>query len=187
MKRFLNWLSLRLPCRIIDGPNGEPYLERYFLFRIPGFITCYLHRFVNDDPDRGVHDHPWNHSLAIVLSGSYQEMRLTSMPRGRVDYDDSLRNLLLIERRVVRRFNYLRGDSFHRVVLNQDRQPAWTLFIHGRRCKGWGFLQFRKTKNYTDEVVLMTQYQPYSINRETGTDEWWKNKPLGRDELRRVA
>ena len=66
-----------LRCRIIRGNQGEPYLERYHLFRLPGGGGAYIHRFLSSDPDRGLHDHPWERSLGIVLSGGYLEQRKT--------------------------------------------------------------------------------------------------------------
>ena len=57
--------------------DGLPVLERYHVFefspRGPGI--CF-HRFVSSDPDRGLHDHPWNYGkcsqtcvkIVVVLS-----------------------------------------------------------------------------------------------------------------------
>ena len=70
----LRSISDRLPCRFIDGPKGEPYLERYYLIGLFGW-HAYLHRFVDSDPDRGLHDHPWGRAVSLVLSGAYREIR----------------------------------------------------------------------------------------------------------------
>ncbi|MEJ2214959.1 MAG: hypothetical protein P8Y20_13150, partial [Gammaproteobacteria bacterium] len=61
-----------LRCRIINGNHGEPYLERYHLFRLPGGGGVYIHRFIDSDPDRGLHDHPWKAAVSLILSGSYK-------------------------------------------------------------------------------------------------------------------
>jgi hypothetical protein len=74
MKRLLEWISARRPCRLIEGDQGEPYLERYYLLGAFGW-HLYLHRFVDSDPDRGLHDHPREHALSLVLSGGYDEIR----------------------------------------------------------------------------------------------------------------
>ena len=71
--RLCEFVSDYCPVRIIND-NG-PYLERYYLFSFLGY-TFYLHKFVNSDPDRGLHDHPWYKSFSIVLSGSYIEKKL---------------------------------------------------------------------------------------------------------------
>jgi len=153
IERLLEALTARLPCRFIDGDGGEPYLERYYLGGAFGW-HAYLHRFVDSDPDRGLHDHPWGRALSLVLVAGYDEIR--GGPDGGASH------------RFVRpgRINWLKGNDFHRVVL-RDRRPAWTLFLHGPRVKGWGFVQ--------DGV-----YRPMARD---GADfrhrDWWKAAPRG--------
>ena len=171
LERLLCRLTDRLPCRIIDGEQGEPYLERYY---VAGLGRCglrgwhaYLHRFVDSDPDRGLHDHPWNRAISLVLTGGYDELRFSRPPReanaGSAIADPPL------SRRHVRpwRFNFLRGRDYHRVVLRGGR-PAWTLFLHGPRVKGWGFLRAGR-------------YRPMA---RSGADfrhrNWWQTAPSGR-------
>jgi hypothetical protein len=160
--RFTN----RLPCRIIDGEQEEPYLERYYLFGAFGW-HAYLHRFVDSDPDRGLHDHPWGRALSLVLTGGYDELRYVRAlaeptADGRIEEPQ-------VRRRRVRpwRFNLLRGTDFHRVVLREGRS-AWTLFLHGPRVKGWGFLRSGR-------------FRPMA--RDAGEfrhRDWWRTAPVGR-------
>jgi hypothetical protein len=63
--------------------------------------------------------------------------------------------------------NFLRGEDFHRVVL-RDGRPAWTLFVHGPRVKGWGFMQ-------GGELRLMARDAGEFRRRD-----WWKQAPSGR-------
>lgn len=155
IENLLYRFTARLPCRFIDGERGEPYLERYYLFGAFGW-RCYLHRFVDSDPDRGLHDHPWKRAVSLVLSGGYDEQR-------RMDTHPectSIRNVGPF------RLNYLRGEDFHRVLLREGRS-AWTLFLHGPRVKGWGFLQdghFRSMAGDADEFRHR---------------DWWKTAPRG--------
>jgi hypothetical protein len=156
IERLLYRLTARLPCRFIDGEQGEPYLERYYLFGVLGW-HAYIHRFVDSDPDRGLHDHPWGRAVSLVLAGGYDELR----PRDG-DPGDAVS-------RWVRpgRLNLLRGDEYHRVVLREGR-PAWTLFIHGPRVKGWGFVQ-------------NGAYRPMARQAsEFRHQDWWKSAPSGR-------
>ncbi len=158
---LLHRITDRLPCRIINGEQGEPYLERYYLLGALGW-HAYLHRFVDSDPDRGLHDHPWNRALSLVLSGGYEEIRLA---RGaRIESRDARTTTRFI---APGRLNRLRGDDYHRVVLRRGR-PAWTLFLHGPRVKGWGFARG-------------------GVRREMARDasefrhrDWWKQAPKGR-------
>jgi hypothetical protein len=156
IERLLYRLTARLPCRFVDGERGEPYLERYYLFGAFGWHV-YLHRFVDSDPDRGLHDHPWNRAVSLVLSGGYNELR------------PSAEDPSVIATRQVRpwRLNFLRGQDFHRVLL-RDGRSAWTLFSHGPRVKGWGFVENGE----------------YRAMAKDGNDfrhrDWWKTAPSGR-------
>lgn len=172
MNRILYWITGRLPCRIISD-NGQPYLERYYLCTVLG-VRFYLHRFVGSDPDRGQHDHPWPWAGSVILKGWYRE-----------DTRNGLRN--------VRWFNWLTGDTFHRVVLPKRmvqvtkngwvamEQPCWTLFFHrAAYTKPWGFL-----RPLEGEKVMM--WWPHNYPKDgTGTPgEWWHQVPQGRFESRR--
>ncbi|WP_050799633.1 hypothetical protein [Thiocapsa marina] len=155
MERLLDWISARRPCRLIEGDQGEPYLERYYLLGAFGW-HLYLHRFVDSDPDRGLHDHPWGHALSLVLSGGYDEIRALE--------GDSEQTRVYF--RGPGRFNRLRGSDYHRVVLRAG-VPAWTLFLHGPRIKGWGF-----RRGGTVQVMAKD-------GSEFRHRDWWKYAPTG--------
>lgn len=114
--RFLMWLTARLPVEIITH-EGVPFLERYYLGRLPGW-QLYLHRFIASDPD-GLHDHPWRFGVSILLAGYYLEEDRYGIRR-------------------VRWINFVPGTKFHRVILPRQ---CWSLFAHTARCKSWGFLR----------------------------------------------
>jgi hypothetical protein len=66
-KLFQRWNRHRV---IMDRVNGEPYLERYYVFlkdrdRFP--FNIFVHKFLKSDPD-DVHDHPWPY-FTIILKG----------------------------------------------------------------------------------------------------------------------
>lgn len=153
MKTILYWLTGRLPCKIISDA-GRPYLERYYLFTLFG-VRFYLHRFVASDPDRGLHSHPWAWAFSLILVGSYREQLLDGFA----------------ERRW---FNWITGDTFHRVVLGDCL--VWTLFAHhARRSKDWGFIR--------EVSADMNEYRPHKPSPD---DAWWKGAPLGREQERRA-
>lgn len=157
--RLLFRLTGHLRCRLIPGPQGEAYLERYHLFRLPGGGGAYLHRFLDSDPDRGLHDHPWRRALGIVLSGGYVEQRLV---------DDEV-----VERRLgPGRINALSGKDFHRIVL-APRHEAWTFFMHSGRVKDWGFINRTpdRTFSFTPHEQALT---------EGSHANWWQTAPPGR-------
>jgi hypothetical protein len=142
---FFEWLSQRLKYRpIYDG--DLLYLERFYLGRI-GRYTFFLHKICASDPDRGIHDHPWN-SVSFLLSGSYDEEVLIPVIQSEVDVMSKfyprgfpssfgLGRSLTFHRRV-RWFNRIPATKFHRLVLIASN-PVWTLFVHGQRRKAWGF------------------------------------------------
>lgn len=179
MNCIIYWLTGRLPCRIISD-DGQPYLERYYLFTLLG-VRFYLHRFVGSDPARGLHDHPWPWAGSVVLAGWYWEETRTGT-------------------RKVRWFNWLTGDSFHRVVLPcslSDHEPdevmcsgiplprptCWTLFFHrAAYTKPWGFL-----RPIEGEHPMV--WWPYNHPKDgTGNSHgaWWNEVPIGKLERRRA-
>ena len=126
LPRLLYRLSARLPVRLITR-YGAPYLERYHLGRL-GPCTAYLHRFVAGDGDPEPHDHPWD-AWSLVLTGHYVERRCELSGR------EGLRGRL----RRVAWLNRIRGGDIHQIA--DARPETWTLFIHTRVRKGWGFFQ----------------------------------------------
>jgi hypothetical protein len=191
-KRILYRLTNNRPLRVIDE-DGRRYLERYFLFRVFG-VRCYLHRFVGDDPGRGLHDHPWPWALSIILAGWYREHRRSGT-------------------RNVRWLNWLTGDTFHRVTLPRnawqtlhrfqkhlpnatwndyvEKMPTprevgndgtcWTLFIHqDKAVKPWGFWTIQEVWNPAGiKPEKKTEHQwhqfTYDNPEKFGSDEWWKD------------
>lgn len=88
----------------------------------------FLHHFVGSDAPTVFHDHPWTWGLSLVLRGGYIEERCANA-------------ISPVTRRALRpgRFKLLRLGVFHRVELRAGR-PAWTLFVHARKVRRWGFL-----------------------------------------------
>lgn len=160
-------LTASRPCRLIHRGQDERYLERYWLGRWRG-VTAYLHRFVASDADEWVHDHPWSWSVAIVLTGGYQEERLEHFCPA-TGWKSKHRFIGWW-----RRLNVIRGRDFHRIAAAIPE--SWTLFIHGPRTKRWGFLEFVPAKDSGRSMVVY--HQPYNI--DTNKD-WQRTAPIGRD------
>lgn len=166
INKLLYRITANMPCRLIDS-----HIECYYVGRLFG-VTFYLHRFVSSDSELHIHNHPWTHGGAVVLSGSYTEERAIDIcPTAGVSG-------CLTEKRRVRWFNRVDGNTFHRI---HDAVPGtWTLFAHGERPanKGWGFLEHEYFVGYHDVTV----FKPFQSART----EWWKTAPLGRDAGRVV-
>jgi len=103
---------------------GAGYLLRWHLIPRNKFFNIYLHKFIGDDDDRALHDHPWA-SFSIRLKGDLRE----HLHMG----DDGAAYVLLASR-----FTYRPAMYAHRLSLI-DNKPAWTLFITGPRKREWGF------------------------------------------------
>lgn len=167
LNKLLYRLTAGLPCRIIDI-EGKPYLERYALGCLFG-VTFYLHRFVGQDEERHVHDHPWRWARAIVLKGGYVEEVVTAL---------DLSKGWISKFRRVRWYNDLGPHVFHRIV--KPVPGTWTLFFHGKRFKSWGFLRIKllaPPPGYA-EWKSVEYYQPYDVTKNSG---WEKKVPIGKD------
>lgn len=147
------------PCRLI-GRYGKPYLERYFLFQKFG-ITAYLHRFVRDDAEEELHNHPWRLATSLVLCGEYREQRLHAFCQRMASQPD-------IHLQQVRWINVLTPDSWH--CITSVRPETWTLFMHTGWRFGWGFLRPAWSLNATTLT-----FHPVASRAST----WWKNAPAG--------
>lgn len=159
IRKFLYWLTSKLPARAINGDRGEPYLERYYLFSLFG-VRAYIHRFIASDPDRGLHDHPWGWSVSWLLAGRYREIRAYRFDRrGRAHGG---------ERQLgAGRINVIRGTDFHRLLVEPGKE-VWTLFVHGPRVKGWGFI---RDAGYIQFAKGADDYP---------SRQWWHTAPRGR-------
>ena len=164
LNRMLFRISAYCRCRVIDGPDRQPYLERYHLLRLPFGYRVYLHRFVASDPGRGLHNHPWKHALSVLLCGSYEETRMLDARSGN-----------RLQRRRLRpgSLNLISGEVFHRINLAPDSE-CWSLFIHAPKSRGWGFIQQRQYRDHNEVVA------------QASNPLWWKQaeRPIRRPQMR---
>lgn len=116
--------EMRPPDFIIGSPEN-PYLLRWFIWPRNPRLNLYLHKFVRDDEDRALHDHPW-WFISLVLKGSYSEII--------TDGEIQRHRFGIAFRRAIHR---------HRVVLDRSTAgvliPCWTLVLTGPRVRTWGF------------------------------------------------
>jgi hypothetical protein len=140
--RHLKKLSKTVPDEIIgpgirsrkrDGHVDVPkaFLVRWFVVPKNRFCNIYLHKFIRDDEDRALHDHPW-WNLSLPLREGYIEHTIDA---GGVHKRTEIRPGTL----------KLRAPwHAHRVELHKDiacGEPiaSWSLFITGPVVRGWGF------------------------------------------------
>jgi hypothetical protein len=116
--------KLKILEKTVIGPEDDPLLVRYILFRVPAF-GFYLHKLCRSDYDRALHDHPWPF-VSIVLRGGYTEVHDQTT-------DGSIAEVWHGRGSVLVRA----AEWRHRFVLKSA--PVWTLVIVGRRQRRWGF------------------------------------------------
>jgi hypothetical protein len=127
-KSLLEWLRKLLsgePHFVIG--QGAPYMLRWYLIPRNRFFNLYLHKFLRDDDDRALHDHPW-WFISILLSGRYLEL---------TDDATSPTGYRIIDRQFGD-MAYRPATHRHRVILPMGI-PCWTLCITGPRSREWGF------------------------------------------------
>ncbi len=127
LRKVIKILNLKHRIIFRDAEGKDKYLTRYYIFRKTKWWmpSIYIHCFHSSDLDTELHNHPWNSSLSLILSGKYRE-----------EYRDKNNNVK--ERRLHPGcFNYITKNKFHRIdLLNNE---VWTLFISGSKMGSWGF------------------------------------------------
>ena len=121
-------VGLRAPDEII-APDGEPYIYRWHIIprRMVGG-NVYLHHQVRDDPERPLHDHPWDNQ-SVILAGGYEETFQLDAPKG------------VIQKRVVRAGDTIqrKAGEAHRLRLLPGVPCSISLFSTGPVLREWGF------------------------------------------------
>lgn len=140
--RLRDWMPFLLsgrPHQVIGGHNN-PYMLRWYVIPRNRLLNVYVHKFLRDDDDRALHDHPW-WFVSVILHGGYIERS-----------ESADRNMVLRCRTAItdlrspfwrRSIAYRRSTFRHCVALphtpDGGRTPCWTLIITGRRRRMWGF------------------------------------------------
>jgi hypothetical protein len=131
------WLSGK--PHFIIGNEDNPYMLRWYIIPRNKFLNIYLHKFLRDDDDRALHDHPW-HFFSFMLSGAYKEITEQG---------------ILIRR--VLSFAYRSALHRHRVELFKDTagkvMPCWTVVCTGKSHRTWGFWCPKGFVKWTDFVA----------------------------------
>lgn len=109
---------------LVRTSDGTTYLTRWWIIATPmgGLV---LHRMQAPDARITIHDHPFSFA-SFVLRGGYIERRLRP------------REMVIDDRRVVRRVNVMRKHDAHSII-RLLRVPTWTLLFVGPQRRTWGF------------------------------------------------
>lgn len=131
---------MRAPDFIIGGAD-RPYMLRWWLIPRNRWFNIYLHKFLRDDDDRALHDHPW-WNVSILLRGAYLEvtpdLAKAATPHTRIAELPTRTRWHGVGSVVFRR-----ATACHRLALparpDSSPEPCWSLFITGPRVREWGF------------------------------------------------
>ena len=137
IRRLIEWFIVLVsgePHFYIGG-RSNPYMLRWYLIPRNGLLNVYLHKFMRDDDDSALHDHPW-WFVSVMLRGGYWETRTNSDPD--IPMTNEIRTW-----RGTGSFAFRRATDRHRVTLSKDGDwqpiPCWTLVLTGPRVREWGF------------------------------------------------
>lgn len=154
---------LGYPTRIIDpdlviAPDGQPYLYRWHVIEKSNMANVYLHVQVASDPERPLHDHPWD-NFSVILSGSYDELWDPAPGIGDQGWHP-----------VTRKFR--KGDTVkrkateaHRLLMPAGIPYTMTLFSTGPKVNDWGFW-YPEGKRLYQEVTRVEGNVSYHIKPE---------------------
>lgn len=120
------------PADKVLCPDGEPYLFRWDLFPHADFASVYFHVQVRSDPERPLHDHPWDNQ-SVILAGGYME----KIWEGDYNLDGSQR--VDMRYRQVGDVITRKAEEAHRLVLPPGIPYTMTLFTCGPKRRKWGF------------------------------------------------
>jgi hypothetical protein len=174
--RLLYRLSAYCRCRIISGPDEQPYLERYHLLRLPFGYRIYLHRFVASDPGRGLHNHPWRHAISLLLCGTYQETRMLTAESNHA-----------LQRRQLRagHLNFIPGGVYHRINIAAEAE-CWSLFLHAPKTRDWGFIRRHQPRHRINHQTCLQYRDHNEVVTQPSNPLWWKQalRPIQCPQMR---
>ncbi len=132
--RDIAWAFLHGPKYpdLIIAPDGKPYLYRWHITdHEEKSAKVFLHIQVSNDPERPLHDHPWD-NMTVMLAGGYHE--LISHTEGPPSPGTTA---LCIRSKgdVIHR----KARWAHRLLLPNGWKYAMTLFTIGPKIRQWGF------------------------------------------------
>jgi hypothetical protein len=123
---------------LVIAPDGVPYLYRWHHIRAAEANT-YFHIQVASDPERPLHDHPWD-NMSVILAGGYDEIFQLDPPHG-AEHWRPLRVGSVIFRR---------AREAHRLILPKEFPYTMTLFSTGPKVREWGFWYPEGWRPFTD-------------------------------------
>lgn len=136
----------------------EEYMERYWLIRPRKWLpfAIRLHHILRSDMDRHLHTHPWDYST-LILKGGYFEVTVDEQGNQvQTWYGPGS-------------FLTRKAHTQHRLVIPQG-QTAWTMFIHKKKSREWGFVTEKGEvfwRDYLNQWDSSQEGNPGPVNTKT--------------------
>jgi hypothetical protein len=111
--------AMRTPDLII-GPRDNPQTLRWHLLRWRGWQLS-LHKWCRSDEDRALHDHTGD-SISLILNYGYIE-----------------KTPYAAHWRPAWRPIFRKAEAPHRIILDADSAPVWSLWLRWPPRREWGF------------------------------------------------
>lgn len=137
-------LSVPRPADFIIMQSGKPYMHRWWVIPRNKIFNIYLHKIVQSDDDRALHDHPW-WNVSILLKGGYYEHtphRVYWRTAGGIYFRKATASHRLeLDTRHCRLFHGGANATEDQALACEeyDILPCWSLFITGSKIREWGF------------------------------------------------
>jgi hypothetical protein len=121
--------SLHTPVDRVIAPDGNPYIYRWHVIPRNSHANVYFHVQVADDPERPLHDHPWDNT-SVILAGGYEEVLMSwpGVDPSRRHYDRKVGDVIFRE-----------ASWAHRLLLAPGVKYTMTQFSTGPKVREWGF------------------------------------------------
>lgn len=113
------------------APDGKPYIYRWHIIPRAGMANLYFHVQTASDPERPLHDHPWD-NMSVILSGFYEEI-ISEQPN--MPTEENTRTVLRVTGETV----FRKAEWSHRLILPKGMPYTMTLFSTGPKRREWGF------------------------------------------------
>ena len=125
--------SLYRPPDLVIAPEGHgEYIFRWHVVPRNHEANVYFHIQTRDDPERPLHDHPWD-STSVILAGGYDELLNTFPMREGGYFEES------VEHRKPGDVIFRPATWAHRLILPLNVPYSMSLFSTGPKIREWGF------------------------------------------------
>lgn len=134
---------LRPPDLVIAPAGHGEYLYRWYVIPRNREANVYFHIQTASDPERPLHDHPWD-STSVILAGGYRESICRSPDR-----DTGYSTLDRKPGDVI----FRPASWAHRLFLPKNVPYSMSLFSTGPKVREWGFWEQGRFRPYTEVTV----------------------------------